>query len=231
MTVSTVSTVPKPSSPISTLPTCPKDGTATRLTCGRCGTPICPTCLVRTEVGMRCPSCAPTPAAPFRRRAPLVASLVASLVGSLLLAAGIGLGGGPGEVEEEITSIEQPASSIGDELSVGGFAVTLTQFDCAVDDTVVSSGIATQRCVAQLRVRNDRLAAQDFTGSLQRVSDGFRRIGPSKLESPDMAPTPVDPGAVVDVDLVFRLPGTLQPSRVELRASAKQTPVRVSLRA
>lgn len=31
----------------------------TELACGRCGTPICPRCLVMTDVGARCPTCAP----------------------------------------------------------------------------------------------------------------------------------------------------------------------------
>ena len=31
---------------------------ATGLMCGRCGTPICPRCLVQTPVGARCPTCA-----------------------------------------------------------------------------------------------------------------------------------------------------------------------------
>ena len=31
----------------------------TRLACGRCETPICPKCLVMTDVGARCPACAP----------------------------------------------------------------------------------------------------------------------------------------------------------------------------
>ncbi len=30
----------------------------TALTCGRCGTPICPRCLVQTPVGAKCPVCA-----------------------------------------------------------------------------------------------------------------------------------------------------------------------------
>jgi hypothetical protein len=30
----------------------------TGLLCGRCGTPICPRCLVQTPVGARCPDCA-----------------------------------------------------------------------------------------------------------------------------------------------------------------------------
>ena len=32
-------------------------GTATELRCGRCGTPICPRCLVQTPVGARCQAC------------------------------------------------------------------------------------------------------------------------------------------------------------------------------
>jgi hypothetical protein len=33
-------------------------GTETALTCGRCGVPICPECLVHTPGGIRCPDCA-----------------------------------------------------------------------------------------------------------------------------------------------------------------------------
>ena len=33
--------------------------TATELACGRCLTPICPKCAVMTDVGARCPACAP----------------------------------------------------------------------------------------------------------------------------------------------------------------------------
>ncbi len=32
----------------------------TELACGRCETPICPQCAVMTDVGARCPTCAPT---------------------------------------------------------------------------------------------------------------------------------------------------------------------------
>ena len=31
----------------------------TQLACGRCETPICPKCMVMTDVGARCPACAP----------------------------------------------------------------------------------------------------------------------------------------------------------------------------
>src|SRR5213594_4188187 len=33
--------------------------TETGLRCGRCETPICPRCVVMTDVGARCPDCAP----------------------------------------------------------------------------------------------------------------------------------------------------------------------------
>ena len=36
---------------------CPCDGVDTRLRCSECQTPICPKCLVRTAVGLRCPNC------------------------------------------------------------------------------------------------------------------------------------------------------------------------------
>ncbi|MGH9278330.1 MAG: hypothetical protein ACRD12_09515 [Acidimicrobiales bacterium] len=37
--------------------TCARDGVATRLRCANCDVAICPACLVRTEVGLRCPAC------------------------------------------------------------------------------------------------------------------------------------------------------------------------------
>jgi len=38
---------------------CPRHpAISTRLRCSKCGTPICPRCMVETPVGFRCPSCA-----------------------------------------------------------------------------------------------------------------------------------------------------------------------------
>lgn len=37
---------------------CEVHGTATRLTCAQCDTPICPRCMRRTDVGLRCGACA-----------------------------------------------------------------------------------------------------------------------------------------------------------------------------
>lgn len=42
----------------STQPFCTRHpAVETRLTCSRCGTPICPQCMIMTEVGLKCPTC------------------------------------------------------------------------------------------------------------------------------------------------------------------------------
>ena len=40
-------------------------GVETALRCGRCESPICPSCLVHSPVGARCPDCAPVVKAPM----------------------------------------------------------------------------------------------------------------------------------------------------------------------
>jgi hypothetical protein len=44
----------------------------TRLACGRCETPICPKCMVMTDVGARCPDCAPSRKLPQFELGPLM---------------------------------------------------------------------------------------------------------------------------------------------------------------
>lgn len=60
----------------------------THLRCGKCGTPICPKCLVHTPVGARCPKCAAPPKSARRGAGPLT-YVLAGLVGL-----GIGMVGG-----------------------------------------------------------------------------------------------------------------------------------------
>ena len=72
---------------------CEAHGERTRLTCVDCTQPICPKCMLRTEVGLKCPSCAqPAPAQLAARgrtsRLPLVlalAGLAAVVAAGLLL--------------------------------------------------------------------------------------------------------------------------------------------------
>ena len=60
----------------------------TELTCGRCETPICPRCAVFTDVGARCPACAPARKLPQFEIGPLYLLRGAGAA----LAAGAGLG-------------------------------------------------------------------------------------------------------------------------------------------
>lgn len=87
----------------------------TRLACGRCETPICPKCMVITDVGARCPDCAPSRKLPQFELGPLMllrglgASLGAGLalgiawgvllpsIGFFMIFLGIGLGYGIAE--------------------------------------------------------------------------------------------------------------------------------------
>jgi hypothetical protein len=62
----------------------------TGLRCGRCDTPICPKCMVMTDVGARCPECAPRRKLPQFELSPLMV-----LRG---LGAGVGAGAALGAV-------------------------------------------------------------------------------------------------------------------------------------
>lgn len=88
----------------------------TGLSCGRCETPICPKCAVMTDVGARCPACAPARKLPQFEIGPMyllrgaAAALVSGAVlgavwrlllpgdlGYLTLLLGVGLGYGVAE--------------------------------------------------------------------------------------------------------------------------------------
>ncbi len=60
----------------------------TELTCGRCETPICPRCAVFTDVGARCPTCAPARKLPQFEVGPVYLLRGAGAA----LAVGVGLG-------------------------------------------------------------------------------------------------------------------------------------------
>ncbi len=130
----------------------------TSLTCGKCGTPICPRCLVQTPVGMRCKDCArlkriPTyqvPATYYLRAvgAGLVVAVVCGVIwwainGILpffllrfLIAAGAGYAIGEG-ISFSVNRKRGTGLAV-----VGGFAVALTFTIAAVIMPVlVGSGI------------------------------------------------------------------------------------------
>jgi hypothetical protein len=61
----------------------------TGLSCGRCGTPICPKCIVMTDVGGRCPDCAPARKLPQLDVGPvmLIRGTAAAVVAALVVGA------------------------------------------------------------------------------------------------------------------------------------------------
>lgn len=61
----------------------------TGLRCSRCGKPICPTCGVRTPVGLRCPDCAGVRGLPTYQTSPTVLTKAAGV--GLVVAAAVGV--------------------------------------------------------------------------------------------------------------------------------------------
>lgn len=99
---------------------CEAHGTETRLTCAQCGTPICPQCLVRTDVGLRCRACAAPAAQPLGRGGRgLGLGLVAAGLALLAVVAGVVVVLVLGEDEEQVAAREvvgewTEAASLGD---------------------------------------------------------------------------------------------------------------------
>ncbi|MDQ4097699.1 MAG: LpqB family beta-propeller domain-containing protein [Actinomycetota bacterium] len=78
--------------------TCARHGTATRLTCVECGTPICPQCLLRTPVGLKCPDHAeqaPAGVSPRKRglSGPALAGLAVLGAAAAVVVLSLALGG------------------------------------------------------------------------------------------------------------------------------------------
>lgn len=65
---------------------CERHGEATRLTCVDCDTPVCPRCMVRTDVGLKCESCAEPAAAPARPARSRNRALLIMLAGLVVVA-------------------------------------------------------------------------------------------------------------------------------------------------
>jgi hypothetical protein len=61
----------------------------TELACGRCGTPICPRCLVQTPVGARCPDCAQVKRVPTFESSPICLASGVAAAGAAGAAAGL----------------------------------------------------------------------------------------------------------------------------------------------
>jgi hypothetical protein len=72
---------------------CAKHNEETSVSCGRCETPVCPRCMVHTDVGVRCRNCAPVQARSLSQRLPILGGGVGSILAIILVVALIGTGG------------------------------------------------------------------------------------------------------------------------------------------
>ncbi len=61
----------------------------TNLSCGKCGKPICPKCMVQTPVGARCPDCAKTTKLPTFRLSPKYYLIAAGTALGMAIATGL----------------------------------------------------------------------------------------------------------------------------------------------
>jgi len=212
--------------------TCPRDGITTRLTCVQCWTPICPSCLVRTAVGLKCPVCAPGPTVfSVRRRGRgwMAWAAVAVTSAILTVAAASSVAGGGASAPEPVGSAVAAASAspvIGHEASVGPFAVTVSRFECQPPP----AGARLTSCRSELSVRNDGVQARPFPNTLQAVTDGVRFFPASPAPEAPISEVPLNPGETVSGAVVFDVPAGLHPTALHLRASATAAAVRMPLR-
>ncbi len=93
---------------------CEAHGTPTRLTCAECATPICPKCLVKTPVGLKCEDHAQAVAPRLDRRAtPLaVGALVLVLAAAVIMAVAV-LRRGSGNSTATPATVPEPGGDAG----------------------------------------------------------------------------------------------------------------------
>lgn len=222
--------------------TCERDGETTRLTCVECHAPICPRCLVRTPVGMKCHQCSAEPgAAVFRRRrrqTRLVALAVVAFVAATLIVLPRLLSG-PETPENAGTdplvggppNPQGPArfAGIGQEARDGDLAFTVTSIDCGATEVVgtVTRIAQGKFCLLALTMRNVGRGPIRFTGPAQMLEDAqSRRFGPDPAATSahsanagrDFLALTVNPGNEVAGVLVFDVATDVTPTVATLRA-------------
>jgi hypothetical protein len=225
--------------------TCPRDGTSTRLTCASCGTPICPSCFVRTPIGLKCAGCvgaAPVASRQGNKALVVVAALLAIATGGWLLLRDSSPTSDDQteEAPEELTE----AVSIGEETRDGPFTFIVTRFECGGKEIGLTPAVRTAQgrfCLVYVRVRNDGARPEFFDGSAQLLLDSEAReylpnatfaplpFGPPGAPPavPQVAPgvhelteVLLNPGSVAEGVLVFDVPQNVTPAQVSLRGGS-----------
>ncbi len=232
--------------------TCERDGVATQLTCVGCDAPICPKCLMRTPVGMKCRNCAGAErsAGERRSRLPVVAGVVAVVLLPVLVWLAFG--------RPEATSPDRGAnagldlvntaseSRVGQEVRSGTFSFTVTRVECvgqevgAPPDTRTAQG---RFCPLHMSLRNVGDQPATYVGSTQIVSDASaKRYNPGVMDAGPLPPPLVttsgdkeitdvrlNPGSEVDGVLIFDMPVAARPAEFEFHSGPRTIGVKVRL--
>ena len=193
-----------------TIQTCPRDATPTALACARCAAPICPKCCVRTEVGLRCPSCAKAPGVSVRlgRRWPVVAAAIAAIaIAALVLVRIAGRNEAPASTSASTVAGLTPVqyrtltrTDIGYSLDVPA------SWSAAPDNSATTTSYAASPpSLGSVRVSVGRDPAT-LTAHVQALIDALRQQG-----GVNVVQTPVEISALAAIRLDYRFPATPTP--------------------
>ena len=165
--------------------TCVPDGVATQLTCVGCGAPICPSCLARTPVGLKCRTCTGGAAEGRRPTVPLlaVAALVIVPVLVWLALAGSRSGSdGDDRVADAARDLDVAnvagQARVGEAVRDGPFAFKVNGVECVGPEvgvppqTRVTQG---QFCLVHLTLRNVGDRPEPCAGASQPLADSSAR--------------------------------------------------------
>ena len=177
--------------------TCARDGTPTQLTCTKCQTPICPDCLVRTDVGLRCPGCAGAPAArpaTGRDRRPLIVG--GAVVVAVLALVGLAVVRSGGSDGSGTSTAKPPQTVTRPDL---GFSVQLPATWVVDVDPTPGSIFFARSTPAKSSARLFRAQTdQPLEQTMVNVVEGLRQQG-----AQDFSQQPVDVGGLGGIRLDY----------------------------
>ena len=229
--------------------TCERDRAVTRLTCVQCAAPICPRCLVRTPVGLKCPVCGAQRSSGSRRpRQPATWAVPAVIVFVLLAVFGLprlfsskntqDAGSTANPLVETVPpslgvagpELRARYGRIGQEARDGDLAFTVTSMDCGATQVTGGPEVRTAQgrfCVMKLDIKNFGRGPAAFLGSAQTVLDEQER-----RFQPDPSATAAEPENVGrDLTRAVVNPGNELAAVLVFDVPPDVTPVVASLRA
>lgn len=155
---------------------CERHGEATRLTCVDCGRPICPKCMVRTEVGLKCERCSEPAATPVKaklvaNRRPLI--LVA---GGVVILAAVVLILALGSGSDDEPAAAPPVGSWSEEPGLRSIRGTATAVTLDGGEVLVAGGGVGAQALASAEIYGTDAGEWTDTGALNEARRGHRAV-------------------------------------------------------